>query len=99
MKNFTILFSLLILTYAIGCTNRSINGYNRSVYTHPELNNAPSWVRAPNFEGGLAAIGSQKIGASGIDFARKNAIASARDSLASNIQIKVKNLMKNFTES
>jgi len=95
----TILLLILFLVFVhFGCT-RNVPDNNKNVYVHHDLQNAPNWVRAPNVEGGIAGIGSQKIGASGIDFARKNAIASARDSLANTIQVKVNNIIKNFTRS
>ena len=99
MKKFISLFLILLMLAALGCTQRKIAANNSGGFVHSELNNAPNWVRAPNYEGGIAAIGSQKIGAAGIDITRKNAIASARDSLANSIEIKVKNVIKNTTKS
>ena len=63
-----------------------------------EFANAPRWVLNPEMEGGLAAVGSAKIGKAGIQFARTEALANARDELARQLQVKVKNMVKNFTQ-
>ncbi len=63
-----------------------------------EFANAPSWVLNPEVEGGLAAVGSAKIGKAGIQFARTEALANARDELARQLSVKVKNMVKNFTQ-
>ena len=63
-----------------------------------EFANAPKWVLNPEMEGGLAAVGSAKIGAAGIQFARTEALANARDELARMLSVKVKNMVKNFTQ-
>jgi len=98
MKKITVSL-LVVLILAFGCTNGTINGNSKNVYVHDELKNAPNWVKAPNYEGGIAAIGSQKIGNAGINFTRENAIAFARNSLANSIQIKVNNIINNSTKS
>ena len=63
-----------------------------------EFENAPAWVLNPEVVGGLSAIGSAKIGKAGIQFARVEALANARDELARQISVKVKNMVKNFTQ-
>lgn len=63
-----------------------------------EFANAPRWVLSPEMEGGLSAVGSAKIGKAGIQFARTEALANARDELARMLQVKVKNMVKNFTQ-
>ncbi len=63
-----------------------------------EFANAPKWVLSPEMEGGLAAVGSAKIGKAGIQFARTEALANARDELARILTVKVKNMVKNFTQ-
>jgi hypothetical protein len=64
-----------------------------------EFANAPKWVLNPEVEGGLSAVGSAKIGPAGIQFARTEALANARDELARMLSIKVKNMIKNFTQT
>ncbi|RMD46810.1 MAG: hypothetical protein D6834_01890 [Aquificota bacterium] len=63
-----------------------------------EFANAPKWVLNPQMEGGLSAVGSAKIGRAGMQFARTEALANARDELARQLQVKVKNMVKNFTQ-
>ena len=63
-----------------------------------EFQNAPQWVLSPYVEGKLSAVGSAKIGPAGVSFAMTEALANARDELARQIQIKVKNMFKNFTQ-
>ncbi|WP_457640346.1 LPP20 family lipoprotein [Persephonella sp.] len=63
-----------------------------------EFANAPQWVLNPQVEGALAAVGSAKIGPAGMQFARTEALANARDEIARMLQIKVKNMIKNFTQ-
>jgi len=63
-----------------------------------EFANAPKWVLNPEMEGGLSAVGSAKIGKAGIQFARTEALANARDELARILTVKVKNMVKNFTQ-
>ncbi|MFQ5560055.1 MAG: LPP20 family lipoprotein [Nitrospinota bacterium] len=63
-----------------------------------ELSNAPEWVLDPSVEGGIASVGSAKIGKAGIQFARTEALANGRDEIARQITVKVKNLVKSFTQ-
>lgn len=62
------------------------------------LKGAPGWVIDPSMEGGLTGLGSAKIGAAGLSFARTESIANARDEMARSLSIKVKNMFKNFTQ-
>lgn len=66
-----------------------------------EFSNAPSWVMdgGSSMEGGTAAVGSAKIGKAGINFARTEAMANGRNELARQVSVKVKNLVKNFTQT
>ncbi len=58
----------------------------------------PSWVlMAP--EGGISAVGSAKVGPAGMSFAKLEATSNARDEIARTINVKVKNMIKNFTET
>ncbi len=66
-----------------------------------EFANAPAWVLdgGGSMEGGIAAVGSAAIGKAGMQFARTEALANARDELARQINVKVKNMVKNFTQT
>jgi len=64
-----------------------------------ELANAPKWVLNPSLEGGISAVGSAKVGKAGMQFARTEAMAHGRDELARITSVKVKNMVKNFTQT
>ena len=64
----------------------------------PQPSNLPSWVLMPP-EGGISAVGSAKIGPAGTGFARTEATSNARDEIARTMNVKVKNMIKNFTET
>ena len=64
-----------------------------------EFANAPKWVMSPQMEGGLAASGSSKMSKAGMSFTRTAAMANGRDELARIMNVKVKNMVKNFTQS
>jgi len=59
---------------------------------------APSWVcdGGAMMEGGLFAVGSAEMSPLGRSFQRTEATAAARDSLARQIKVKVKNMFKQF---
>ncbi len=58
----------------------------------------PSWVLVPP-EGGISASGSAKIGPAGLQLAKTEATANARDEIARSLNVRVKNMLKNFTET
>lgn len=60
---------------------------------------APAWVLTPEVEGGLASVGSAKIGPAGVQFARTEAMANGRAELARIVGVKVKDLVENFQET
>lgn len=64
----------------------------------PQPSNLPSWVLMPP-EGGISAVGSAKVGPAGMGFARIEASSNARDEIARTLNVKVKNMIKNFTET
>jgi len=59
---------------------------------------APSWVcdGGAMMEGGLFAVGSAEMSPLGRSFQRTEATAAARDALARQIKVKVKNMFKQF---
>lgn len=64
-----------------------------------ELANAPKWVLNPSLEGGMSGVGSARVGKAGMQFARDEAMANARDAIAQTMSLKIKNMMKKFTET
>ena len=96
-----------ILTTAIeGISLFSFVGFGGEKQTQvPDFNQcvidgtqAPQWVcdGGATMEGGLFAVGSAEPSALGISFQRQEAVAAARDDLARQIGIKVKNMFKQF---
>ena len=71
----------------------------QAAQVNPEFDGAPQWVLMPDLEGGLAAAGSAKMGAAGPSFAKTEATANARDELARQLNVKVKNMVSNFTQT
>lgn len=60
--------------------------------------NLPAWVLVPP-EGGISGVGSAKVGPAGMQTARIEATANARDEMARIMNVRVKNMIKNFTET
>jgi len=85
-------FSLIGLT---GCMNSNKPDVNACMIDGTQ---APSWVcdGGATMEGGLFAVGSAEPSPLGRSFQRTEATAAARDALARQIKIKVKNMFKQF---
>ena len=97
MKKFLLLV-LVITAFAVaGCGSKntavSAAQYNKC------YKDAPSWVIMGGAEGGLSAVGSAQIGNAGLSFARTEALANGRDEIARMLQLKVNNMVKNFTQT
>jgi hypothetical protein len=59
--------------------------------------NAPTWVcTGGNVKGYITAVGSAKPTPLGFSYQRSEAMAVARDEIAKQLQIKVKNMFKNY---
>ena len=89
--------SLFIFT---GCGN---NQPQKPNFDQCKINGeqAPQWVcnGGANMEGGVFAVGSASKSPLGIGFQRNEAIAQARNELARQLQVKVKNMLKNYMSS
>jgi hypothetical protein len=59
---------------------------------------APQWACDSDVEGGIAATGIGVKTAAGASFQRTMAMADARDQLAQQVSVKVKNMVKNFMQ-
>ena len=94
-----ILAALILLTVAAGFCGCGSTSKQAGVENYGPLSGAPAWVLSPTVDGALAAVGSAKIGGAGINFARTEALAVARDELARQMSVKVNNMVKNFTET
>jgi len=62
---------------------------------------APQWVcdGGASMEGGVFAVGSAQKSPLGISFQRQEAMANARDALARQLEVKVKNMFKSYMSS
>lgn len=95
-----VLFSVFVLTVlsmvSVGCQtagkvdNKELQG---------EFANAPKWVFDASMEGGLSAVGSAKMSKAGMQFTKTEAMAAARNDLAMQMSVKVKTMVKNFTQA
>jgi ribosomal protein S20 len=98
MKNFFLrLFGLVfIIVFFGGCASTP-----SGIPEVDDLEDAPSWVLdgGSSEDDGAAAVGSAKIGRAGMNFARTEAMAYARDELARQLGLKVKNMVKNFAQT
>ena len=97
MKKF-LLIALVISAFAFaGCSSK------QQTVTAAQFNkcykDAPSCVIMGGAEGGLSAVGSAQIGNAGLQFARTEALANGRDEIARMLQLKVSNMVKNFTQT
>lgn len=95
----TIVIFLLGAIFIAGCSSTP-SAVDSSSNMSEEFKDAPKWVLngGSNYEGGLAGVGSAKIGNAGLGFARTEAMAQGRNELARQLQVKVKDLVKNFTQ-
>ena len=60
---------------------------------------APAWVLTPNVEGGICAVGIAGATQAGMAFQRTQAMANGRDELARQLELKVNNMVKDFTQT
>lgn len=93
-----LLIVLVISAFAVaGCSSK------QQAVTGAQFNkcykDAPSWVIMGGAEGGISAVGSAQIGNAGLQFARTEALANGRDEIARMLQLKVSNMVKNFTQT
>ncbi|MGL4868282.1 MAG: LPP20 family lipoprotein [Cetobacterium sp.] len=99
MKKLILLAAAL---FVMGCSNNAAKNtvVVQEVQTAPDrgaYSGQPEWILMPEVEGATAAVGSAKIGRAGLQFARTQALLSARAELARTVEVKVKDLTKNYT--
>lgn len=93
MRKLVLLLAALSLLLA-GC----VGSKPKEQLANPCFNGAPSWVVNPQVEGAIAATGSSKISAGGMQFTRDAAMANARSEISRVIEVKVNTMMKDFTQ-
>ena len=64
-----------------------------------KFSNAPKWVLDPQVEGGIAAVGIAAATPAGMSFQRTQALGNGRDELARQLELKVTNMLKDFTQT
>ena len=96
MKPFVRLAPILILAILVfGCSSK-----NRSeTAMSAQYKDAPEWVFHADAQPPMAAVGMARIGKAGLGFARNAALADGRDQLARQMEVKVKNMVKQFTRA
>jgi len=92
------ILALGIAGFMVGCNHQPSEDFQQCKIQGAK---APSWVcdGGAMMEGGIFGIGSSEKTPLGISFQRTEAAASARDALARQIQIKVRNMFKQFQAS
>lgn len=93
------LLLLLGALFIMGCSNSKTVAVQPTAIQQPQsaYSSQPEWILMPEVEGATAAVGSARIGKAGLQFARTQALLAARAELARTVEIKVKDLTKNYT--
>ncbi len=94
-KNFLLFVTFLLIIGALSCSKKA---KVESSLRGKCFEGAPKWVIEPNVVGDLSAVGSTKVGKAGIQFAKTEATALARDEIARMMSVKVKNMVRNFVQ-
>ena len=91
--------SIGVLLLLSGCGNKNL--VKETPQCQIEGAKAPEWVcnGGANIKGGIFAVGSAQKSPLGIGFQRQEAMAAARDEIARQIEIKVKNMFKSYLSS
>ena len=97
IKKSILILTILTATAFGGCTAKETKPELGTNVNYEKMKEFPKWVMQPVYENGIAGIGSSKMTELGFDFARKEAMASARLDLAGQIKTKVDGLFKSYT--
>jgi ribosomal protein S20 len=89
-----ILFLAALSLLMVGCAGSK----PKQELADPCFQGAPAWVINPQVEGAVAAAGSAKKSAGGMQFTRDAAMANARSEISRVLEVKVKTMMKDFTQ-
>ncbi len=98
MKKILVALTLVTMLTFAGCGSKP-NPVGNMSEVNQCLAGAPEWVITGGMEGGLSAVGASQIGKAGIQFARTAALGNARDEMARIINVKVNNMLKDFTQT
>jgi len=87
---------IVSVSFLVSCGKKEVK---TGLEGDPCLRGAPAWVLNPEAGGSkVASVGSARLGKAGLQFARTEALSNARDELARMIEIRVKNMVKNFMQ-
>lgn len=95
---FTLSIATAVMLGVTGCSSKGEALSQAPKEIKNELSDAPKWVLSQENEKGINTAGSAKIGKAGMQFAITEAEANARDQMARQMQVKVANMVKNFTQ-
>jgi hypothetical protein len=99
----TLASGLVLAAVLTGCNQPTVNAQpaQQEIYVDPEFQGAPDWVmNTPFINGKLTAIGSAPRNAGNdIQFQKELAIGTARDNLARQVSVSVKNMLKKFVST
>jgi ribosomal protein S20 len=95
MKNVVMFFIAALIVGFSGCSSKTL------VSKCNIEGGAPEWVCSggANYKDGIYAVGSAQKSPLGISFQRAEATAQARDEIAREIGVKIKNMIKNYYSS
>lgn len=94
----TSILASVVMAGFTACSSKNATTAEAPKAIQNEFSNAPKWVLSQENEKGINASGSAKIGKAGMQFAITEAEANARDQMARQMQLKVANMVKNFTQ-
>ena len=97
IKKSILILTILTATILGGCTAKESKPELGSNVNYKKIKEYPKWVIQPTYDKGIAGVGSAKMTDLGFDFARKEAMASARLDLGGQIKTKVDGLFKSYT--
>jgi len=97
IKKSILILTILTATAFGGCTAKETKPELGSNVNYEKVEEYPKWIIQPTYDNGIAGIGSAQITDLGFDFARKEAMASARIDLGGQIKAKVDGLFKSYT--
>ena len=92
----TVAFCLMMALMIAACGKQVKKVDNEAL--EKEFAHAPAWVLDGYLDGEISGVGSARIGKGGIQFARTEALAKARDELARQVSVKVQSLVNNFVQ-
>lgn len=90
-KKMSLLLSIVLSIFIFNACSSTAS------FIPPELEGSPKWVMNPSMEGSMASMGSAPTNAGGdFSFQRNQAIADARNNMATQMKVKVSTMIKSF---